>query len=291
MNSLSTLETLDYFGFKENPFKKIALKTAEETRLQRIIKMAVQGHEVVSVVGERGCGKSRTVNEVLRKMLRIQRIFVKSADKSRLLISDIEQAIILNLSDEKPKRGREIRAYQLCRIIGEASRKYEPVLVIEESHMLHGMTLKALKSLREMEWMGDAELFTVILIGQSDPLNKAGMSELRLRTNTVWMEGLSDAEILEYIKRTVGGVFNAKAQEYISNMSDAKNYLGLQKILITLMAEALFAGAEMVSRELVEEIYGSLPGAASADPDGNDAIRDVLGQDDGTAADKKFKVA
>ena len=173
------------------------LKTMDSERITRILAMAINGHAMVSIVGARGCGKTRAINGALQKM-NVRKVFVRSADKSRLLISDIEQAMILDLSDEKPKRGREIRARQLRRILGEASSMQEVVVVIEEGHRLHGMTLRALKTLREMDWMGKTELFSIVLVAQSDPMGKRGVSEVRLRSDAVLMKGLTRDEISRY---------------------------------------------------------------------------------------------
>jgi len=217
--------------------------------------MAVKSRAMVSIVGQRGMGKTKTVNDVLKKM-KVRQVIVRSNDKARLLIGDIERAMIFDLSDEKPKRGGEIRARQLRRELGEASRRYDIVLVIEEAHRLHVNTLRALKNLREMDWMGEIELFTVILLGQSDAMNKAGMSEVRLRTDTVHMGGLAPHEIAGYIRGTVGKVFGNDAIRAIKRLPDAKNFLNLQNILITLMGRALAAGREKVQGDDVTDEFG-----------------------------------
>lgn len=282
--NLSRLELLVNFGFKQDPFK-IDFQTADRLRIRRLLKPAIKSRAIVSIVAERGCGKTKTVYSELKE-LDVQQVVVRTADKQRLLITDIEQAMILDLSDEKPKRGREIRARQLRRIIGQASRKRSIVVVIEEAHTLHGMTLRALKGLRELDWMGETELFTVILIGQSDPMNKAGMSEIRLRSNTVFMHGLTASETEGYIHATVGGVFAEDAAKAVSALPDASNFLDLQNILATLMGSAFVSGREAVTHEDIEDVYGIKPdskkqkdrktGKQLMHESGNDKIRTVL---------------
>jgi len=262
MGNVSKLETLVRFGFNFNPFKEVSLKTSDTTRIHRVLGLAVKGDEMVSIVGKRGSGKSWTVKGGLRK-LKARQVVVRSSDKLRLLISDIERAMILDLSEETPKRGGEIRARQLRRILGEASQKEKIVLTIEEAHRLHGMTLRALKTLREMDWMGESELFSVVLIGQSDPMNKAGVSEVRLRSDTVHLEGLTANEIGNYVKKTVGRVFGSKAIEAVSLLPETANYLELQSVLLRLMGRALFEGHEEVQHDDVLKEFGNEQRASS----------------------------
>ncbi|MCK5737805.1 AAA family ATPase [bacterium] len=255
MATLSNIELLILFGFKKNPFKPGLFETGDSTRIHRVMEMAVQSNAMVSIVGERGAGKTQAVNSAL-KSLKVRPVMVRSADKSKLLISDIEQAMIIDLSEEKPKRGREIRARQLRRVLGEASRKQKVVVVIEEGHRLHGMTLRALKTLRELDWMGETELFSIVLLGQSDPMNKAGVAEVRLRSDSVQMHGMSEKEIAGYISSTMGNAFEEKAIEAISGISKAKNFLDLQNILLSLMNLAATDGRKQVTVMDVVELFG-----------------------------------
>lgn len=256
MSRLSKFEILVNLGFSQNPFRRVNLKTGDCVRIRQVLNMAIKDRAMIVIEGERGCGKSLSVNSAL-KNLKINPVMVRSTDKARLLISDIEQAMILDLSDEKPRRGREIRARQLRRILGEASRKQKVVVVIEEGHRLHGMTLRALKSLRELDWLGETELFTVILLGQSDPMNKAGVAEVRLRSDTLSMHGLTENEIAGYVHSTVGRVFSKEAVTAVASLPDAGNFLNLQNILITLMARAFASGRKEVRPEDISDLYGT----------------------------------
>jgi len=250
MFNLSRLETFVKCGFKHDPFKKVNFETSDSLRIQRILSMGIKSRALVSIVGERGMGKTRAINTALKKM-KIRQVTVRSADKAKLLISDIEQAMILDLSDEKPKRGKEIRARQLRRILGEASIKNDVVVVIEEGHRLHGMTLRSLKTLREMDWMGESELFSIVLVAQSDPMMKPGVSEVRLRSDTVHMNGLATCEISGYVRSTVGEIFSDDAIDKIAELTEAKNFLNLQNMIISLMVRMVYSGTEKVEVEAV----------------------------------------
>ncbi len=257
MARISKTELLTEFGFSRNPFKHFVLKSGDYMRIGKVVKMAVEDRSMITVVGDRGIGKSNAVNSTLSKLQNTRIVSPYSNEINKLLISDIEQALILDLSSEKPKRGREIRARQLRRILGEASTKMNVVLVIEEAHHLHGMTLRSLKRLREMSWKGETELFSVILVCQSNPMNKPGVSEVRLRSDSIQMSGLSRDEITAFTSQSVGSVFDNEAIEAISQLQNSHNYEDLKAILVRLMETALFAGKKQVSIDDVEISFGT----------------------------------
>lgn len=250
MSNLSKFETFVNCGFKADPFKNVTYETGDSLRIKRILSMAIQSRAMVSIVGERGMGKTEAIKAGLSGF-KARIVTIRSADKARLLISDIEQAMIYDLGDEQPKRGREIRARQLRRILGEASAKQDVVLVIEEGHRLHGNTLRALKTLREMDWMGHSELFTIVLVGQSDPMNKAGVSEVRLRSDSVVMRGLTMDEVAGYIQSTVGRMFTDEAVNMVAEHSGTSNFLDLQALVVDLMGRSLAAGLDLVDGDVV----------------------------------------
>jgi type II secretory pathway predicted ATPase ExeA len=252
MFKLTSLETFVNCGFTTPPFANKTFETGDSIRIKRILSLAIQSRAMISIIGDRGMGKTKAIAAGLRSF-KARMVIVRSADKNKLLISHIEKAMILELSDENPKADREIRARQLRRILGEVSVKQEVVLVIEEGHRLHGNTLRSLKTLREMDWMGKTELFTVILAGQSDPMSKAGVSEVRLRSDSVHMKGLSMDEAGGYIQNTVGKVFENSAIDMIAAHGDVSNFLELQEILVDLMGRMLAEGKEKVDEDIVAE--------------------------------------
>ncbi len=294
---LSRIEVLAGCGFERDPFKHINFKTGDGLRIKNLLKMAVNSGSMISVIGDRGMGKTEAITTALNQ-LSARQVSVKSADKDHLLITDIEYAMILDLSEnETPKRGREIRARQLRRILGEASAKQNVVLVVEEGHRLHPSTLRALKTLREMDWMGKKELFSVVLVGQSDPMAKRGVSEVRLRSDSVFMRGLTHGEVCGYIQATVGKVFTEDAIHRISGLAESTNFLDLQEVLVCLMGDMLAAGNEEVTEGDVDAMFSvvqeSVP-KVKARPtkqepagSGNTTVKDILARRRGDGADDK----
>lgn len=299
---LSRIEVLAGCGFERDPFKHINFKTGDGLRIKSILKMAVNSSAMISIIGDRGMGKTEAITTALNH-LQARQVSVRSADKDHLLITDIEYAMIYDLSDETPKRGREIRARQLRRILGEAAAKQNVVLVIEEGHRLHGQTLRALKTLREMDWMGRKELFSVVLVGQSDPMAKRGVSEVRLRSDSVHMRGLTQGEVGGYIQATVGRVFTSGAIHRIAGLAESTNFLDLQEVLVCLMGDMLGTGEEKVTEAAVDAMFSvtqeNVPRPkASATPkkppkkgSGKSAVQDILDRRRGQETGREHKEA
>ncbi len=296
---LSRIEVVAGCGFERDPFKQVNFKTGDGTRIKSLLKMAVNSGSMISIIGDRGMGKTEAIATALNQMSARQ-VSVRSADKDHLLITDIEYAIIYDLSDEIPKRGREIRARQLRRILGEASSKQNVVLVIEEGHRLHPSTLRALKTLREMDWMGKKELFSVVLVGQSDPMAKRGVSEVRLRSDSVFMRGLTQAEVAGYVQATVGKVFTDDAIQRVAGLTESTNFLDLQEVLVCLMGDMLATGAEQITESAVDAMFSiaqeSVPRVAVKKEmpvpagTGNTAVKDILARRRGGGAEEKKAV-
>ena len=283
MADLSRLEILAHFGFKRDPFKAVDFETADRARIRRIVSMAVADNAMLAVVGMRGMGKTRSAVDAIRR-LGLQPVVIDFPDQGRLLIGDIERTLVMELSDETPRRSKDARKPQLRRILGEASRQRKIVVVIEEAHRIHPMTLRALKTLRTLDWMGQQELFTVVLLGQSDPLHKRGVSEVRLRADSVQMQGLTAKEAGDYIRAAVGGIFKEKAVAAVTRLAGCRNFLELQSILVRLMGRAMVEGRSKVDKADVAAEFTSLESPAprrsgasgEKQKSGNAALRKAL---------------
>lgn len=257
MPEMCKLEVLAEYDFSKDPFEKgfFVMETADSLRLKRVMKMAIESRAMLSIVAGPGTGKTSTFDLIFAE-IPVHKVHLETADKERVVISDIEKGVILGLSNEACKRTKEVRARQIKRILGEASSEKPVVLILEEAHRMHGQTLRALKTLREMKWKGKSPLFTVVMIGQYDPLRKRGVEEVRLRTDSLQMRGMTASEVVQYIKGTVGKCFEEDAIEAISRLPQGRNYLELQEALITLMGKALAVGSKKVTALEVYEVFG-----------------------------------
>ena len=258
---LSRLEILSEFGFKRDPFELAHMETISSVRIRRLIGMAIDSKLAVSIVAESGTGKTRAVNHALNEIKNLRVVRVQTADRERITVADIERSLMYDLSTEPIKRTREVRARQLRRIIGEASRDQRIVLVLEEAHRMHGQTLRSLKSMLDIEWMGKDRLFSVIMISQYDPMRGKVVEEMKRRSDTVQMQGLTASETREYVSMTVGKHFEADAIDAIGEVSYARNFLDLQIGIVSFMVRALSDGREKVQ---AIDVYEGTGGNLSA---------------------------
>lgn len=223
--------------------------------------MAIDSKLAVSIVAESGTGKTCAINHALNEIKNLRVVRVQTADRERITVADIERSLMYDLSTEPIKRTREVRARQLRRIIGEASRDKRIVLVLEEAHRMHGQTLRSLKSMLDIEWMGKNRLFSVIMISQYDPMRGKVVEEMKRRSDTVQMQGLTASETREYVRMTVGKHFEVDAIEAIGEVSYAQNFLDLQIGIVSFMVRALADGREKVQ---VVDVYEGTGGNLSA---------------------------
>jgi type II secretory pathway predicted ATPase ExeA len=253
--NISRLEVLAEYGYGKDPFNGVMVETGDSAKLRRVLGMAVKSQAMVAVVARWGFGKTTALKMALEDV-NAHIVHLHTPDKERVVVSDIEKGIILSLSNESCKRTKELRAIQIRRILGEAARERPVVLVIEEAHRMHPSTLRALKTFRELEWMGRSPLFTTVLVGQTNPLNKRHVDEVRLRSSVVQMRGIAPSEAAEYIHHTVGRHFDTDAVEAFSALPEARNFLEMQEALVALMERALTEGRKRVTGMDVFEVYG-----------------------------------
>lgn len=262
----SRLSLLTEFGFNRDVFAKgeVVLETTDMQRTGRLVSMAVDSRAMVAIIGPRGHGKTEAIENALAAKKNVIEVCVLSGEKEDVRIGDIERAMILTMDEHNEKkegvrRTREVRARQLRRMVGEMakSQKMNIVLRLEEAHRIHGQTLRSLKTLRELSWMGMSPLFTVIMVGQWDPMkNNPGTDEVRLRSDKIEMKGLTSSEVKRYIEETVGSAFEDDAVEAVSRLEkfqslsnphgNARNFLELQELLCDVMEAALRHGHKKV---------------------------------------------
>lgn len=126
----------------------------------------------LAIVGESGSGKTTLRRDLLdriqRESLPIVPIQPRVIDKGRLSASLICEAIIRDLSTQKPRQTLEGKARQVEDLLITSARAGNVhVLLIEEAHDLTISTLKYLKRFWELE-DGFKKLLSIILVGQPE---------------------------------------------------------------------------------------------------------------------------
>lgn len=170
-------EAMKHFKMFRNPFiddiqKDNDVYMSDEHRYIEAAMLDVARHSgFLAVIGEVGSGKSvmrRKVVEQLKRDGDTLVIYPEIIDKSRLTAAAICDAVILDISSEKPKLSHEAKTRQVRRLLLDRAKSgYRACLIIEEAHDLSIPTLKFLKRFHELE-DGYKKLLGIIMIGQTE---------------------------------------------------------------------------------------------------------------------------
>ena len=232
-----TQEAMRHFKVFRNPFiddiqKDSDIYMSDEHRyIEAAMLDAARHGGFLAVIGEVGSGKSimrRRIVEQLRKDGDVLMIYPQMVDKTRLSAASICDAIVMDISDEKPRIRLEQKTRQVQKLLLDRSKSgYRACLIIEEAHDLNPQTLKYLKRFYELE-DGYKKLLGIILIGQPELkflFNEAqhvDMREVIRRCQVAEIKGLN-GNIGEYLalkfKRVgadMGKIFDERAITAIS---------------------------------------------------------------------------
>ena len=275
--------TRQHFKLPADPWAGWTCATADQTRVADLIKAAVAGDLFVSIIGPRGSGKTRAARHALANCGAGARVVEPlRLTRDKLHMGDIETALIVSLADESPRRSGEARSRQARRVLGTASRNKKIALFIDDAHVLHSQTLRALKRLRELSFAGRAPLLSVILAAQRD--KTASIPEVGLRSDALTLGGLAKVEVEEAL-RAAGLLDSAMTQDaalLLAAAPAAGNWLDLRQLVDDCLFQALAAGARQVDAGHVRAALRAAPAATAApvagDPAADRALDDYLAQ-------------
>ena len=241
------------FGLPADPWSGLQLDTVDAARAGEMIQAASASQMMVSLLGPRGSGKTRAAWRAL-KQPGVRVVSPLRLDRERLHLGDIQSALIRDLSDQKPKLSGEARSWQTLRVLGAAQQGGPVVLMIDDAHLLHGSTLRGLKRLRELRWLGVSPLLGIVLVGQSDPAKD--VAEVRLRADSLRFAGLSQAEASQALAQTFGKVIEQEAAEALAGCDEARNWLDLQELGDRCLAEAAARGEKRITAGVAAVVMG-----------------------------------
>ncbi len=231
-----TSSTMKHFKLFKNPFLNDIVKhqdiylSAEHRFLKEMMLDAARYGGFVAVVGGVGSGKSIMRKAVAEQLIadEIKIVFPVLVDKAVISPSSLVDAIIMDISDETPKRSLEQKTRQAVRLLkARMDNDMKQVLMIEEAHTIDKRAFKALKQIYELE-VGFERLIGIILIGQPELLKKLDevsnpdIREVIRRITTAEIEGLGkDVEAYLQFKfarigKKAGDVFDDGVYEAIN---------------------------------------------------------------------------
>lgn len=238
----------------------------------------------LAVVGESGAGKSVLRRDLVERLRRSEeRIAVvqpQTTDKRHLSAHHICQAILADVSVERPKNSLEAIARQVQRALSESAQAGNGhVLLIEEAHDLNVSTLKYLKRFWEIE-DGFKKLIGIILIGQTelghvlDERRNPQAREVIRRCEIATLRPLGD-DVRAYVEhklkrvmdkgRSIETVFDSAALDAIRQRllltrqgsrtpEDHSFPLNVHNVVVRAMNSAVELGFATVTADLVREV-------------------------------------
>lgn len=275
--------TRQHFKLPADPWAGWTCATADQTRVADLIKAAVAGDLFVSIIGPRGSGKTQAARAALADCGAGARVVEPlRLTRDKLHMGDIETALIVSLADESPRRSGEARSRQARRVLGAASRNKKIALFIDDAHVLHSQTLRALKRLRELSFAGRAPLLSIVLAAQRD--KTASIPEVGLRSDALTLGGLAKVEVEEALRAAglLDSAMTPDGARLLAAAPAASNWLDLRQLVDDCLFQALAAGARQVDASHVRAALRAAPAAtaipAADDPAGDRALDDYLAQ-------------
>ena len=235
-------EVMKHFKLFRNPFiddvqKDVDIFMSDEHRYIEAAMLDAARHSgFLAVIGEVGSGKSimrRKVIETLRRDEDVLVIYPQIVDKERVTASSLCDAIIMDISDQRPKMRLEQKTRQVQKLLLDKSRSgFKACIIIEEAHDLSAQTLKYLKRFYELE-DGYKKLLGIVLIGQSElkhMFNESmhvDMREVIRRCQVAEIKGLNGS-IKPYLEKKFG-----RLKADLKNIIDDEAIKELSKRLTT----------------------------------------------------------
>ena len=247
-------ETYRHFGLGTDPWPDYQ-QTGDARRIQIAVDSALKTGGMVALTGARGAGKTYALWRAFSGHSDYAIIEPLRLDRENLHIGDIQRAIVAALSDETPRHSGEARAGQVRRLLRGAPKA---ALVIDEAHLLHHQTVRALKRLRELGARGKRRaLLPVVLIGQGNPA--ARIAEVRLRTEHLPLTGLTAKEAGAILRQTLPRIADSDAIQALAQAPAARNWLELQRLTDTCLARAAGEGQTRLGAREVRAVLTPVP--------------------------------
>lgn len=170
-------ETLRHFKLVRNPFTNDIRDLAdiymsdEHMYIEAAMCDAAKHGGFIAVIGEVGSGKSVIRKKVVAELSKDENtriIYPRMIDKTRVTATSLCDAIIMDLSDEKPQMRLEQKTRQVEKLLlSRVKAGCRICLMVEEAHDLSVRILKLLKRFYEIEH-GYQKAMGIILIGQPE---------------------------------------------------------------------------------------------------------------------------
>lgn len=239
-----TKEVREHFKLFRDPFTNEFLNGAEDVflsrshqRAQKLLTEAASNGGFIAFVGHVGSGKTtiwKLVYDRLTATGRYRICLPYQIDRDQMRVGAIAETILRDLKVEGYPQSSEARWKAVMDALASASTAAKKVvLVIDEAHLLHTNTLKALKRVYELT-PGFQRFLSIILLGQmplKSRFDSPAIEEVSRRCLVCEVQPLG-GELAEYIdwklKRAGSALAKIMTDDALALMK--KQLSGLKKI-------------------------------------------------------------
>jgi len=237
---------LGHFGIEPKEYHGMQFKRAAGN-----LAGALNDGLFIALIGGPGTGKKTLIRHVMDQLPdNHEKIYVQVLDDTRITISQIMGLMINKLSydSENPRRDAYAKKVQLARLLGKVTNANRKVsVIIEQAQHLHHATMRALKELRELSFLGQTEMFGVLLSGHK-PL-KGSLMGLNDVSKRIEIEELSEEQgwmtlsgRMEYLKGRFGDALTANMRKQVALKN--KSPLEIDSAVYSKMKEVYLRGDE-----------------------------------------------
>ncbi len=212
---------INHFGVEAKPWHGAAFR-----RVAASISGAMADGLMLALIGGPGSGKKTLLRYCMqRQPERDINVYIQVMDDTRIRIAQIIAQMITDISDgaEKPRRDAYGKKGQLARLLYFATEAGRGVhLIIEQGQHLHHATIRAIKELHELSFLGKTEMFSVVmsghrklrgtLLGMKDVAQRVELEELS--EDNGWMGASGRAD---YLRGRFGDLLNETMRENIAS--------------------------------------------------------------------------
>lgn len=249
-----------HFGLRDDPFANAEpFESADYKAVRAAVARAVEDRGWLLVYGVPGAGKTFSTYEAVYAMENCRVVRTLSGHRKAFEGTNIDSAVMEDMTDEKPRQSREARRRQLERILGEATRDGEVCVMIDESTSMHQKLFTEIKFMRDSlrfgadprnpRRMDRRPLFSVIMIGWPSLAARIEKSnELRPRIRRLEMQGMARSEVYKFIEHL--GLSGVCPKEAAQEIADKVRFpLAIMDRLREGMERAWSRGSKTISRE------------------------------------------
>ena len=222
------------------------------------IKESIDEQQMLAIVGDVGVGKSTLFDIVKKEMgATTEFIYCEDPNKEYMHVGSILTDAISHFSGGTIRRVRSARKIQFTRIIGSAhvTGKKNICIVIEEAHRLNPKLFRAIKELREAEYLGVSPLFSIVMLGHEHLKFKLeSMKEAFYRSHILELSEaagwLNYDERVEFLRVVFGRAIKPTVRKRIATMK--RFPLEMVHYVEQKMMEAYQAGEDVLDDKIVK---------------------------------------